>query len=73
MTNENNEATLLGYRILFDSKGNLITERISVDIKKLKKSFSLEDYNLLRSVLSEAKTKLDKVHNQIETALNFRK
>ena len=56
MTNKNNEATLLGYRILFDSKGNLITERTSVDIKKLKKSFSLEDYNLLRSILFEAKT-----------------
>ena len=40
------EATILGYKILFDAKGNLITERISVDIKKLKKAMLNSSYGL---------------------------
>ena len=73
MNNEKNEAILIGYKILFDKKGNLITERISTDIKKLKKYFSLEDYSIIRSVINESTIKLDKIHNEIEEALNARK
>ena len=44
MKNKKKEAVLIGYKILFDTKGNLITERISTDIKKLKKYLNIEDY-----------------------------
>ena len=67
------EATILVYKILFDAKGNLITERISVDIKKLKKYLNNKDFNVLRSTLLEAKTELDQIHDKIELALNARK
>jgi len=67
------EATLVGYKILFDTKGNLITERVSVDMKKLKKLFNEKDFNILRSTLLEAKTELDKIHLKIEESLNARK
>ncbi len=67
------EATILGYKILFDAKGNLITERISVDIKKLKKYLNNKDFNVLRSTLLEAKTELDQIHDKIELASNARK
>tara|TARA_Y100000310_G_scaffold150932_1_gene150438 strand:+ start:426 stop:647 length:222 start_codon:yes stop_codon:yes gene_type:complete len=73
MNNNKNEAVLIGYKILFDRKGNLITERISTDIKKLKKYFSQEDYSMVRSIINEATIKLDKIHNEIEAALNARK
>jgi hypothetical protein len=73
MKNKKNEATLIGYKILFDKKGNLVTERISTDIKKLKKYFSQEDYSMVRSIINEATIKLDKIHNEIEAALNARK
>jgi hypothetical protein len=73
MKNKKNEATLIGYKILFDKKGNLVTERISTDIKKLKKYFSQEDYSMVRSIINEATIKLDKIHNEIEGALNARK
>ena len=33
MKNKKNEAILISYKILFDKKGNLVTERISTDIK----------------------------------------
>lgn len=64
------DATLLGYRVLFDSKGNLITERTSVDFRDLSKYFTERDFNLLRITLSEAKIRLDAIHNQIEAHLN---
>jgi len=65
-----NEATLIGYRVLFDSKGSLITERTSVDFRDLKKYFTERDFQLLRITINEAKIKLDEIHNQIEAQLN---
>lgn len=73
MKNKKREATLLGYKIVFDSKGNLVTERNSIDLKHLKSLFSKRDYFLLRSILREAKTNIDKIHNKIEIALDARK
>ena len=66
------EAKLLAYTVLFNKQGQLITERISTDIKKLKKFLSKEEFNLLQSVLRSAKTELDAVHNKIEADLNAR-
>ena len=48
------EAKLLAYTVLFNKQGQLITERISTDIKKLKKFLSKEEFNLLQSVLRSA-------------------
>lgn len=73
MKNKKKEAVLIGYKILFDTKGNLITERISTDIKKLKKYLSIEDYNIIRSTIYEATLRLNEIHNQIEVALDARK
>ena len=66
------EAKLLAYTFLFNKQGQLITERISTDIKKLKKFLSIEEFNLLQSVLRSATTELDAVHNKIEADLNAR-
>ena len=73
MKNKKKEAVLIGYKILFDTKGNLITERISTDIKKLKKYLNIEDYNILRSTMYEATLRLNEIHNQIEVSLDSRK
>lgn len=73
MTKKREEATLVGYKILFDAKGNLVTERTAVDIKKLEKFFSKEDYSLVKSIISETKIELDRIHNRIEAALDARK
>jgi len=67
------EAKLLSYTILFNRKGQLITERTSTDIKKLEKKLTKENFNLLQSVIRSGTRELDSVHNKIEADLNARK
>jgi hypothetical protein len=73
MRTKREEAKLLGYELLYNRAGNLVTERTSVDIKELKKYFSVEEYATLQTVIREATKKLDEVHNYIEANLNARK
>jgi hypothetical protein len=73
MNNKKTEATLVGYRVLFDKKGNLMTERTSTDLKYLESVLSRRDYNILRTVIHEATIRLNDIHNQIEVALDARK
>ncbi len=67
------EATLLGYKFLYDKSGKLITERITTDITKLKEHFKPEDYAVLEVIMREGTTKLDSIHQDIENHLNARK
>ena len=67
------EAKLLGYEVLFNKQGQLITERTSVDITKLKQHLTSEDFNLLQSTMRSASRELDEVHDRIESDLNSRK
>ena len=67
------EARLLGYEVLFNKQGQLITERTSVDITKLKQHLTSEDFNLLQSTMRSASRELDEVHDRIESDLNARK
>ena len=47
MKSKKEEAVLLGYKVLYNRAGKLITERTSTDIKKLKPYFTNEDYATL--------------------------
>ena len=67
------EATLLGYRFLYNRAGQLITERITTDIKHLKKFLKQEEYEILKTIVREGKAELDNIHNKIESHLNARK
>ena len=67
------EATLLGYKFLYNRAGKLITERTSTDIKKLKPYFSKEEYATLQTIMRETTVKLDAIHNYIEANLNARR
>ena len=73
MKTKRTEAKLLSYTILFNRKGQLITERTSTDIKKLEKKLTKENFNLLQSVIRSGTRELDAVHNKIEADLNARK
>jgi CO dehydrogenase/acetyl-CoA synthase beta subunit len=66
------EAKLVSYTLFYDLTGKLVTERTSTDIKDLEKFFTPEEYNTLKTVIREATTKLDKIHNEIEAHLNAR-
>ena len=66
------EATLLGYKFLYNRAGKLITERTSTDIKKLKPYLTTEEYETLKTVVREGTVKLDEIHNYVEANLNAR-
>ena len=68
MRTKREEATLLSYKLLYNRAGNLVTERTSVDIKEIKKYFSLEEYATLQTVIREATKKLDDAKAQLELA-----
>ena len=67
------EATLIGYKVLYNRAGKLITERVSTDIKELKPYFTEEEYATLQTVIREGTNKLDEIHNYIEANLNARR
>jgi hypothetical protein len=67
------EATLIGYKLLYNRAGKLITERISTDIKELKPYFSKEEYATLQTLIRETTVKLDEIHNYVEANLNARR
>ena len=73
MKTKRKEAVLIGYKLLYDKTGKLITERVTTDIKELEKYLSRADFNLLRVVLRECTVELDKIHNYIESNLDCRK
>ena len=73
MKKKREEAELLGYKLLYNRTGNLVTERLSTDITELKKYFSTEEYSILHTIVREATKKLDEVHSYIEANLNARK
>jgi hypothetical protein len=72
MKTKRKEARLLGYTLMYDKSGKLITERISTDIEKLKPYFTDEEFYTLKTTIRKATTELDKIHNQIEADLNCR-
>ena len=67
------EATLLGYKFLYNRAGKLITERTTTDIKNLKPYFTNEEFATLQTIVREGTTKLDSIHQDIENHLNARK
>jgi len=73
MKKKREEAQLIGYKLLYNRSGNLVTERLSTDIKELQKYFSTEEFAVLTTVVREATKKLDEVHNYIESNLNARR
>tara|TARA_R100000458_G_scaffold41606_1_gene39314 strand:+ start:927 stop:1157 length:231 start_codon:yes stop_codon:yes gene_type:complete len=73
MKTKREEAILLGYKLLYDKTGKLITERLTTDITKLKKYLSQTDYSVLEVVVRDCTAKLDEVHNYIESNLDARK
>jgi CO dehydrogenase/acetyl-CoA synthase beta subunit len=72
MSIKRKEAKILGYKLLYDRTGRLITERTSTDITELKKFLTTEEYNTLNTVVRETTNKLDKIHKYLEDYLNAR-
>jgi hypothetical protein len=72
MRTKRKEALVLGYKLLYDRSGKLVSERTSTDISSLKDYLSKEEYHTLNTVLREANLKLDNVHSYLENYLSAR-
>ena len=67
------EATLLGYKFIYNRAGKLVTERTSTDVTKLKPYLTVEEYETLKTIVREGTAKLDEIHNYVEANLNARR
>ena len=68
--NNNEEGNILSFRILIDSKGNLVTELSGLPEKEVHKVFEGDDLILVRKILKEGHLRLDKLHNTLEAELD---
>ena len=64
------EANILSYRILFDTKGQLVTEVSGLPIEEASKAFSGSDLKIIQTVIREGKQKMNNIHNHLESELD---
>ena len=64
------EANILSYRILFDTKGQLITEISGLPIEDAGKAFSGSDWKIIQTVIREGRQKMNNIHNHLEAELD---
>ena len=70
MTKKKTEANLLGFRIVIDSKGSLLTEMSGVPEKDLPKAFSGDELRLMRQIQRLLRPKLQELHSFLEDEIN---
>jgi len=66
------EANIIGYRILVDSTGKLVTEKSIAEINKVKGDLSPYTYSILKTIVRVADVEFKRIHNRIETELDAR-
>ena len=64
------EGNLLSFKILVDETGNIVTELSGVPLDKLKDIFKGNELILIRRILSEARPKLEGLHEYLEDHLD---
>jgi len=64
------EANILSYRILFDPKGQLITEVSGLPIEDANKVFKGTDLKIMQTIIREGRQKIFKIHNELEAELD---
>ena len=66
----NQEANILSYRILFDTSGKLVREISGLPYEHADKIFSGHDLRVIQTIIREGRTKIDKIHHHIENEIN---
>ena len=64
------EANILSYRILFDTKGQLVTEVSGLPIEDASKEFSGSDLKIIQTVIREGRQRIGKIHEELESELD---
>tara|TARA_R100001244_G_scaffold69360_1_gene56672 strand:- start:1577 stop:1801 length:225 start_codon:yes stop_codon:yes gene_type:complete len=64
------EGNILSFRILIDSKGNLITELSGLLEKDARKIFNKDDLPIMEKIIREGRIKLEPLHVFLENELD---
>ena len=63
------EGNILSFRILIDSKGNLVTELSGLLEKDVKKIFNKDERPLIKKIIREGRIHLEPLHKILEEEL----
>lgn len=62
-----NEGTVIGFRILIDKEGNLVSEKTELPSKDIPKVFRDKgDQYIIKTAIRKMKQHIDKMHSEIE-------
>jgi len=64
------EANIISFKVIFDSKGKLVTETSSLPTNEATKLFNKHDSKIIETILRETKQKVLDIHNHLEAELN---
>ena len=64
------EANILSYRILFDTKGQLVTEVSGLPIEDANKVFKGTDLKIIQTIIREGRQRISNIHNELEAELD---
>ena len=64
------EGVILSFKIIIDSKGNLMTELSRLPLEDVHKVFAGEDLTIVKKILQEGLVKLEGLHDYLESELD---
>ena len=64
------EANILSFRVLFDGKGQLVTEIGGLPIEDANKVFKGTDLNIIQTIIREGRQRIFNIHNELEAELD---
>ena len=64
------EANILSFQILFDSKGRLVTETGGLPLQDAKRIFKGYDLKIIETIIRETRQRLLDIHNELEAELD---
>ena len=64
------EANILSYRILFDTKGQLVTEVGGLPIEDANKVFKGTDLKIIQTIIRQGRQRIFNIHNELEAELD---
>jgi hypothetical protein len=64
------EANILSFRVLFDGKGQLVTEIGGLPIEDANKVFKGTDLKIIQTIIREGRQRISNIHNELEAELD---
>ena len=64
------EANILSFRVLFDGKGQLVTEVGGLPIEDVNKVFKGTDLKIIQTIIREGRQRIFNIHNELEAELD---